>query len=52
MVAVKLPEINSGSMIFKDILSIWLVEQVVILVGCKIKRKNELEMREFYDSQV
>ena len=39
IVAVKLPNIMSGSITFENIL--WLV----ILVGCKIKR-NELEARE------
>ena len=45
MVAVKLADIMSGS-IFENILSIRVLERLVILVGCKIKRINELEARE------
>ena len=47
MVAVKLPNIMSGSMRFENILSIKVLEWLVILVGCKIKEINELEAREF-----
>ena len=46
MVAVKLPDIMSGSITFKIILSIRILEWLVILVGCKIKGINELEARE------
>ena len=37
MVAVKLPEIMSGSITFGNILSIRVLEWLVILSGCKIK---------------
>ena len=37
MVAVKLPDIMSGSVTFENILSIRVLEWLVILVGCKIK---------------
>ena len=46
MVAVKLPNIMSGSITFESILSIIVLEWLVILVGCKIKGVNELEARE------
>ena len=46
MVAVKLPDIMSGSITFENILSIRVLEQLVILIGCKIKGINELEARE------
>ena len=46
MVAVKLPEIMSGSITLENILSIRVLECLVILVGCKIKGINELETRE------
>ena len=46
MVAVKLPDIMSGSITFENILSIRVFEWLVILVGCKIKGINELEARE------
>ena len=46
MVAVKLPDIKSGSRTFENILSIRVLEWLVILVGCKIKGINELEARE------
>ena len=46
MVAVKLPDIMSGSIKLENILSIRVVEWLVILVGCKIKGINELEARE------
>ena len=44
--AVKLPGIISGSIKFDSILSIRVLEWIVILVGCKIKGINELEVRE------
>ena len=47
MVAVKLPDIMSGSITFENILSIRVLEWRVILVGCKIKGMNELEARKF-----
>ena len=46
MVAVKLPNIMSGSITFENILSIIVLEWLVILVGCKIKGVNEFEARE------
>ena len=46
MVAVKLPDIMSGSITFENILSIRVLEWLVILVGYKIKGINELEARE------
>ena len=46
MVAVKLPDIKSGSRTFENILSIRVLEWLVILVGYKIKGINELEERE------
>ena len=49
MVAVKLPNIMSGSITFENILSIRVLEWLVILVGCKIKGINELEVRESKD---
>ena len=45
MVAVKLPDIMSGSITFENILSIRVLEWLVILVGCKIKGISELEAR-------
>ena len=45
MVAVKLPEIMSGSITSENILSIRVLEWLVMLVGCKIKGINELEAR-------
>ena len=44
MVAVKLPDIMSGSITFEKILSIRVLEWLVILVGCK--GTNESEARE------
>ena len=38
--AVKLPDIMSGSITFENIFSIRAVEWLVILVGCKIKGIN------------
>ena len=52
MVAVKLPDIMSGSKTFEKILSIRLLEWLVILVGHKIKHMNELEARESKNSFV
>ena len=46
MVAVKLPDIMSGSITFENILSIRILEWLVILFGCKIKGINELEAKE------
>ena len=46
MVAVKLPDIITVSITFKNILSIRVSEWLVILVGCKIKGISELEARE------
>ena len=44
--AVKLPDILSGSITFENILSIRVVKWLVIMVGCKIKGINELEASE------
>ena len=52
MVAVKLPDIMPGSITFENILSIRVLEWLVILVGCKIKGKNELEARDSKNSFV
>ena len=52
MVAVKLPDIMSGSMTFENILSIKVLEWLVILVGFKIKGINELVARESKNSFV
>ena len=52
MVAVKLPDIMSGSIIFENILSIRVLEWLVILVGCKMKGINELEAKESKNSFV
>ena len=46
IVAVKLPDIMSGSIAFENMLCIRALEWFVILVGCKIKGINELEARE------
>ena len=43
MVAAKLPDIMSGSMMFENILSIRVLGWLVILVGCKSKDVNELD---------
>ena len=43
MVVVKLPDIMSRSITFEDIRAL---EWLVTLVGCKIKRINELVARE------
>ena len=52
MVAVKLPDIMSGSITFENILSIRVLKWLVTLVGCKIKGINELETRESKNSFV
>ena len=52
IVAVKLPDLMSGSIKFKNILSIRVLEWLVILVGCKIKGINEFEARESKNSFV
>ena len=52
MVAVKLPDIMSGSMMFENILSIRVLEWLVIQVGCKIKGINELDASESKNSLV
>ena len=44
--AVKLPDVMSGSIAFENIVSIRVLEWLVILVGCQIKGINELEARE------
>ena len=44
--AVKLPDIMSGSTTFENILSVRVLEWLVVQVGCKINRINELEARE------
>ena len=46
MVAVRLPDIMSGWITFENILSIRVLECLVILVGGKIKRMNDLGARE------
>ena len=46
MVAVKLRDTMSGSITFENVLSIRVLEQRIILIGCKIKGINELEARE------
>ena len=43
MMAVKLPNIMSGSMTLENMLSITVLEWLVILVGYKINGINELE---------
>ena len=51
--AVKLPDIMSGSVILENILSIGVLEWLVILAGCKdIGIKLELEARESKNSSV
>ena len=50
MVAVKLPDIMSGSRTFENILSIRVLEWLVILIGSKIKGINKLEAREYKNS--
>ena len=46
MVAVKLPGIMYGSIMFENILSIIVLEWLVIVVGCKIKGINESDASE------
>ena len=48
--AVKLPDIMSGSITFENILSGIVLEWLVILVPCKIKGISELEARESKNS--
>ena len=50
IVAVKLPDIMSGSITFENILSIRVLEWLVILVGCKTKGIKEFEARESKNS--
>ena len=50
MVAVKLPDVMSGSRSFENILSLRILEWVVTLDSCKIKGINELEAKEFKNS--
>ena len=52
MVAVKLPDIISGSTMFENILSIRVLEWLVVLLGCKIKGINELDASESKNSLV
>ena len=52
MVAVKLPDIMSGSVTFENILSKKVLEWLVILVACKIKCINESEARKSKNSFV
>ena len=50
--AVKLPDIISGSTTIENILLIRVLEWLVILVGCNIKEINELKARESKNSVV
>ena len=50
MLAVKLPDIISESIMFEKILSIRVLEWLVILVGCKIKGINKLDASESKNS--
>ena len=52
MVSVKLSDIMSGSKTFENILSIRVLEWLVILIDCKIKVINELEVTESKNSYV
>ena len=52
MVAVKLPDIMSGSIALENMLSLKVLEWLVILVGCKTKSINEVEARESKNSLV
>ena len=52
MVAVKLPDIMSGSITFENILSIRVLEKLVFLVAYKIKGINGLEARESKNSLI
>ena len=50
--AIKLPNIMSESKAFENILSIRVLEWLVILIDCKIKVINELEVIESKNSYV
>ena len=50
MMAVKLPDIMSGSITFENILFIRALKWIVILVICKIKCINELKVRKSKNS--
>ena len=52
MVAVKLPDSMFGSITFENILPVIVLEWQVILVGCKINGKNEVEARESKNSLI
>ena len=52
MMAVKLLDIMSGLIMFKNILPIRALEWLVILVGCKIKGINELDASKSKNSLV
>ena len=52
MVAVKLPDIMSGSIIRENILSIRVLQQLLILVGDKIKGITELDASESENSLI
>ena len=52
IVAVKYPDIMSRSLTFENRFSIRILEWLVIMVGCKIKGINELEVRESKKSLV
>ena len=50
--AIKLPNIMSESKAFENILSIRVLEWLVILIDCKIKVINKLEVTESKNSYV
>ena len=50
--AIKLPNIMSESKTFENILSIRVLEWLLILIDCKIKVINELEVTESKNSYV
>ena len=50
--AIKLPNIMSESKTFENISSIRVLEWLVILIDCKIKVINELEVTESKNSYV
>ena len=52
IVAVRLPDIMSGSITFENIVSIRVLEWLVILVGCKTKGISEVKARESKNSFV
>ena len=52
MGAVKLADITSGSIMLENIMSIWALEWVVILFGCKVKGIYELGASESKNSLV